>query len=98
MDRRAQQGAELGFKKMGLVQAHPDRPPSHCGICLSFDADRPQLSQAELVYTMAAADDATLKVERLFSNEVQLAAAPKQVIVSGEDQLEHVTASADEAD
>ena len=49
-----------------------------------FAEVRPRLSQADMVYRMAAADDPDLQMQSFYSPDVRMARAPKQVIISGE--------------
>ena len=66
-----------------------------------FAEVRPRLSQADMVYRMAAADDPDLQMQSFFSPDVRMARAPKQVIVTGEGlspALETATAKTPIAD
>jgi len=49
-----------------------------------FSEVRPRLSQAEMVYRMASADDPNLQRQSFYSPDVRLTLVPRQVIVSGE--------------
>lgn len=49
-----------------------------------FSEVRPRLSQAEMVYRMATADDPNLKMQSFYSPDVRLTLIPRQVIISGE--------------
>ena len=48
-----------------------------------FAEVRPRLTQAQMVYRMAAADDPNLQMQSFYSPEVRVARVPKQIIVSG---------------